>query len=292
MGAVIRRLKDRVSLFGARHPRLRLLYEKITKDNIGVLAGFVSWSILTSIIPLTVGVVAVYSLFIDSPEAQAELVTNLSKLFQGAVTTQDINTAVNALSRNVGLLRLFGVIGVFWGASSIGGAFGTAFRLIFTTPARPFVREKLLDLAMIFIFTGLMAVIVFGTTAAAYLDKIASALPFPELTQVLLVAGISFLAALILFSAIYWVFPNIKSGYKLRSFWQGALLAAVLFQIVTIVWPLYVRLSHASRFGAVIFSIIILTAWLYAFSFILILGAEVIAVASMREMQAQHNAAE
>ena len=286
-----RYLTRRVKRILDNHPSLRLFFQNVAKDNIGVLAGFVSWSVLTSIIPLTVGVVAISGLFVQSPSAQADVVRHLSQLFQGAVSTQEIDTAVKALSRHTGLLGIAGVIGVLWGASNIGGSFATAFQVIFATRPRPFIREKLLDIGMLFVFTGLMVVILFGTTAAAFLDKLASTLPLPAPAQVVIVTGISFVSAFLLFAAVYSVFPNIEAGYKLKNVWLGALLAAVLFQLVTTIWPLYVRLSHASRFGSVLFSLIVLTAWIYCFSFILILGAEVIAVASMREMRAMHERA-
>lgn len=266
------------------HPTLRLFFRNVAKDKIGMLAGFVSWSVLTSLIPLTVGVVAIFSLFVQSPKSQADLVRQLSRLFQGAVSTQDIDTAVKALSHNSGFLGIVGALGILWGASNIGGSFATAFQVIFATRPRPFIREKLLDVGMLFVFTGLMAVILFGTTASAFLDRLASALPFPAVAQVVIVTGISLTSAFLLFSAIYSVFPNIEAGYKLRNVWLGALLAAILFQIVTTVWPLYVRLSHASRYGAALFSLIVLTAWIYSFSLILILGAEVIAAMSMSEI--------
>jgi YihY family inner membrane protein len=266
-----------------RHPGLRLLLQNIARDNIGMLAGYVSWNILTSIIPLSVAVVAISSLFVHDAGKRADLVSALSRLFQGAISTHDIDTAVQSLSQHSGLLGIAAVLGVLWGASNIGGSFSTAFRVIFETRPRPFVREKLVDVVMLFVFTGLMTIILFGTTAAAFLDHIAAELPFPEAAQVVLVAAVSFVSAFVLFSAIYSVFPNIEAGEKLKNVWAGALLAAVLFQIVTIIWPIYVRFSHASRFGAFLFALIVLTAWLFAFSMILLLGAEVIAVGSQRD---------
>jgi uncharacterized BrkB/YihY/UPF0761 family membrane protein len=136
---------------------------------------------------------------------------------------------------------------------------------------------------MLFVFTALISIVLFGTTAAAYLDRFTAALPFPAQAQVVIVTGISLASAFLLFSALYSVFPNIGAGYKLRNVWMGAAPAAILFQLVSTIWPIYVRVSHASRYSAVIFSLIVLTAWLYAYSIILLFGAEVIAVASMRK---------
>jgi membrane protein len=277
-----RRVKRRID----SHPTLRLFLDNIQRDNIGMLAGFVSWSILTSIIPLTVGVVAISGLFLQSPQAQADLVQKLSQLFQGAISPEDIGTWVRAVPHHAGLIGIIGAAGVLWGASNIGGSFSTIFNVIFASRPRPFIREKLINIGMVFVFAGLMLVIVFGTTASAFLNKLAATLPFPAAAEVVIVTAISLVSAFVLFSAIYSVFPNVQAEYKLRNVWMGSLLAAVLFQVVTTIWPLYVRLSHPSRFGSVFFTFIVLTAWLYCFSYILILGAEVIAVASMREMRA------
>ena len=285
-----RSLRRSVERTLSRFPRVRLFVQNLAHDNIGMLAGYVSWNVLTSIIPLTAGVVAISGLFVQSRSEQRALIQLLSQLFQGAVSTQDIDIAVRTAANHTGLLGVLGIAGVFWGASNIGGAFSTAFQSIFYTEPRPFIREKLLDLGMLFVFTGLMGAILVGTTASAYLDRLTSTLPFPAIAQVVIVTGISLSSAFVLFGSIYSVFPNIKAGDKLRHVWLGSLLAAVLFQIVTIVWPLYVRLSHASRFGAALFSLIVLTAWIYAFSLILLLGAEVIAAASADVVRAPEQA--
>src|SRR4051794_2819482 len=122
----VQRLQLRLKEALAAHSTLQRLSRNMSRDNVGMLAGFVSWSILTSIIPLSVGVVAISSLLVESKSEQAEVVRELSRLFQGAVSTQDIETEVHNLSQSTGLLRIIGIGGVLWGASNIGGAFSTA----------------------------------------------------------------------------------------------------------------------------------------------------------------------
>jgi len=65
--------------------------------------------------------------------------------------------------------------------------------------------------------------------------------------------------------------------------WKGALVAALLFQILSYVWPLYVVLFHPQRYGALFAPIIVLGVWIYFFSLILVLGAEVVAFGSLAE---------
>jgi uncharacterized BrkB/YihY/UPF0761 family membrane protein len=55
----------------------------------------------------------------------------------------------------------------------------------------------------------------------------------------------------------------------------------VLFEIITYMWPVYAHFAHFSRYGAVLFPILVLTAWIYFFSVILLIGAEVVAIGAI-----------
>src|SRR5437763_4631088 len=85
-------LVQRVKSMGDKHPAVRDFITKLGADNIGLLAGFVSWSILTSLIPLAVGIVALSGLFIQDPSTQQAVVQRLSEAMQGAVSSHDIQT--------------------------------------------------------------------------------------------------------------------------------------------------------------------------------------------------------
>jgi membrane protein len=257
---------------------------KLRADNIGLLAGFVSWSILTSMIPIVVGVVALTGLFLQNPSTEQAVVDELSHALQGVLSPQDIETMVKAATSNSGLLALIGFGGLFWGSSNVGGSISTACQAIFEVRSRPFVREKLIDLGMLFVLTVFMLLVVAGSLASAFLNNLLGA-SLPGVVQFLIGTTVSFAAAFLLFAAIYTVFPNIEATYKWSNVWRGALLAAALFQIVSYIWPFYVRISHFSRYSAFLFSVLVLTAWIYFFAVILIVGAEVVAVSAIREAQ-------
>src|SRR5437588_9426849 len=55
--------------------------------------------------------------------------------------------------------------------------------------------------------------------------------------------------------------------------------------VVSCMWPIYVRISQFSRYGAFFFSVIVLTTWIYFFSMILMVGAEFVAVPAIRQAQ-------
>jgi uncharacterized BrkB/YihY/UPF0761 family membrane protein len=82
---------------------------------------------------------------------------------------------------------------------------------------------------------------------------------------------------------IYAVFPNIQPRFKIGHVWRGALIAALLFQGLSSIWPLYAHFFRPSRYGAVLAPIVVLGVWIYFFSLILVLGAEVIAFSALEE---------
>jgi uncharacterized BrkB/YihY/UPF0761 family membrane protein len=166
----------------------------------------------------------------------------------------------------------------------VGGSISTAFQSIFEVRGRPFVKEKLIDLGMLFILTATMLLVVGGSLASAFLNNLLGA-SLPDVVQFLVGTGISFAAAFLLFASIYTVFPNIEVRYKRGNVWRGALLAAAMFQAVSYIWPIYVRFSHVSRYSAFLFSLLVLSTWIYFFAMILMIGAEVVAVSAIREAQ-------
>jgi membrane protein len=273
---------DRLKAFPDRHPTPVSFIQKLMKDNIGMLASVISWSLFTSIVPIVLGLVAISGLFMRTAAARRTVIDHLSQALQGVLTPDDLKNLVDAVTQNTGLLGIVGFLGVLWGGSNVGGAISTVFQPIFQTPARSFVREKLIDIGMIFVFTFLMLIIVASTTAGAVLNRLVSGFPLTGYSSFVIGTIISLMAAFLLFSVIYAVFPTVTVQSKVRTVWRGALLAAVLFQLLSYVWPLYAHFAHFSRYGAVLAPIVILAAWIYFFSLILLLGAEVVAFGAQR----------
>jgi membrane protein len=269
------------------HGWFKAFLTKFRKDNVGMLAGYVSWNILTSVVPIIVGLVAISGFFLRSPSAQASVVSHLQAALQGAFSTSEIRSIVRTSSQHAGLLGIIGLVGVLWGGSNVGGAFSTAFQAMFEVKGRSFIKEKLIDIGMIFVFTALMLVILVGTSAGAILDRLFSGMPLPGVGQFVIGTAISLLAGFLLFAAIYLAFPNIQPRYRLANVWKGALLSAVLFQLLTYIWPLYSHFANFHKYGAILAPLLLLTAWIYFFAMIALLGAEVIAVSAIREAKAE-----
>lgn len=268
--------------------RLKMLWNKISKDNLGVLAAIVAWNTLTSLVPIVIGLIAISGFILrGNPSMQHSVVKHLSSALKGVLSPADLNHMVQTTVNHPGFLGIIGLIGVLWGGSNIGGAISTVFQAIFETGGRNFIKEKLLDIGMIIVMTILMIVIVVGTTAGSIVNRLVSNFPLSGATTFFVGVAISTLAGFILFSAIYLAFPNVNPRLKFSNVWRGALVAAVLFEVLTFVWPLYAKFAHFNRYGAVLFPILVLTAWIYFFSVILIVGAEFVAIPALEEANRQ-----
>lgn len=256
---------------------------KVMKDNVGLLASIIAWNTLTSLIPIMIGLIAISGFILQgNPTLQHSVVSHLSAALQGVFTSSDLNNMVHTATRHSGLLGIIGILGILWGGSSVGGAISTAFQPIFETGGRNFIKEKLLDIGMIFVITILLVIIVAASTYAAIVNRLASGFPLSGAASQVIGSLISLAAGFILFSAIYSAFPNTERRLEIRHVWVGGLVAAVLFDALNLIWPLYAHFAHFSRYGAVLVPVLVLTAWLYFFSLILVIGGECVAIGALR----------
>lgn len=263
----------------------RAFLTKVHKDNITMLASVVSWGILCSVIPILVAIIAIASWLLQSAVRRRELTKRLSQILQHSLTQGELRMLIHVAVQHSGLLSILGIAGITWGASNIGGAMSTVFQPIFQVRGRPILREKIIDIVMILVFTVLMLVILITTTLGALLDRALARAPLPAATSFTIGTIISLLAAVLLFTTLYSVFPNVEPRFKKGNVWKGALVAAVLFQAFSYVWPLYAILFHPHRYGALFAPIVVLGVWIYFFSLILVMGAEVVAFGCLRDAQ-------
>lgn len=267
----------------AGRSRAAAFIAKLTKDNVGLLASVIAWAVLSSIIPIAVGLIAISGVVLRDPVRQRIVINNLSQALQQVLTASDLRTLVHVVVQHTGLLSVLAAVGVLWGASNVGGAVSTVFQPIFQVRGRSILQQKVIDIGMIFVFTVLMLVIITGTTAGALLTRVLARVPLAAASSFVIGTIVSLLAAYLLFFVTYAVFPNIQPCFKVGHVWRGALIAAVLFQGLSYVWPLYALFFHPQRYGGILAPIIILGLWIYFFSVILVLGAEVVAFGALEE---------
>lgn len=263
---------------------LKPYIDKVMKDNVGLLASIVAWSLLTSLIPVIVGLIAISGVvLITEPSLQHSLVRHLSAALQGVFTPKDLDNMVHIATRHSGLLGILGIAGVLWGGSNVGGSISTVFQPLFETGGRNIIKEKILDICMIFVITILVVVIIAASTYSVLINRLVANFPLSGAAPQVIGSLVSLAAGFLLFGTIYVAFPNTDRTLEIRHVWLGALIASILFVALNLIWPIYAHIAHFSRYGAVVLPLIVLTAWLYFFALILVIGAEIVAITALRE---------
>lgn len=273
---------DRVEGQVRRHPVVKAYVNKVRKDNIRFLVAAVAWNILISAVPLTLGMIVLTRIFAGSTQ-QRETVDQLSRAFQGVLGPKYLDRLVSLTVHHSGLLLAVTLLAALWGAWNVGFALSSAFDAMFEVGSRHFLHEKLIDVAMFFVLVLLMFLIVAATTARSAMTHTINRSSLPDVLNFPLTTLVTLACAFVLFAVLYMVYPNTQTRLKLANVWRGALLAAVLFQLLTYIWPLYE--AHLSRYGGLLFPILVLVLWIYFFAFILVLGAEVVALSAIQQAE-------
>lgn len=247
---------------------------KFLADGGGNQAVLIAWNALTAIFPIALALVAVGGLFLGLAGISADSISKLvANLFPPDQQKPALD-AINGVKQRSGLIGLIAFLGFLWVGSGLFGAMEGAFAIVYETDGRPFVRQKLMALAMMGLFTVLALVAVGSSTALAFLGR------FPQLSGPVGAAlgdAVSVLAGCLLFLVIYIVVPNRRQG--LRNVWPGALFAGVAFNLLTLLFPVYLQINEGiNQYGKTFAFLFIMLTFFYFFGLITMLGAEINAV--------------
>jgi len=255
--------------------------DKVGKDWVTNLCAMLAYNFLGAMFPLLLGVLALAALFLP-----ASIVQQVGSSLNGAVPVAangqnglnlDFNSVLENFRQSSGFTAVVSLLALLWTGSSLFGVMENCFSIIYRTKDRDFIWQKLMSVGMVAIF-AVLAPLSFAASSisGAYQQLSQSVGPGLDLSP-LFAAG-SFIIgsafAFVLFALIYVVVPNLDIRWS--HAWRGALVAAVLFEAATLVFPVYTtHFAGKSQFGAVAGLLAILTLWFWVISFILLLGAEV-----------------
>jgi membrane protein len=269
--ARLQTLKERL----LKIPAIQLLFRTAegagNHDAAQRAAGIAYYTIL-SLLPLLLGLIAIFDIFFPSVNLQDGLQTFIGKNLPGAadIVSQDI---VNN-ERLQGLVGVLSIIVFFWGASAAFSAVSLAINRAWCIGRqRHFIIRKASELGMV-LSTGVLFLL--SLAASAVISILRGVVELPAASLVILDLGsrlAAFLLMLAVFLLLYKLIPNIKTDW--RNIWPGALAAAILFEIARTLFIFYLEhfASYQLIYGSIA-SVIILLVWIYYSAFIMVLGAE------------------
>jgi len=263
---------DHVAAFGNLF--LVRVVRKFIADGGGNQGVLIAWNALTAIFPIALALVAAGGLFLGAAGISAESISRLVANLFPPDQQQPALDAINGVKQRSGLLGLIAFAGFLWVGSGLFGAMEGAFAVVYDTKGRTFVRQKLMSLAMMGIFTVLALVAVASSTVLAFLDR------FPQLSGPVGVPfgdAVGVLAGCLLFFIVYLVVPNRRQD--IRNVWPGAIFAGAAFKALTLLFPIYLQINKGiNQYGATFAFLFIMLTFFYLFGLVTILGAEINAV--------------
>ena len=265
-------------------------------DDCPQMAAAISYYALFSVFPLLIFLTGVAGIVLQDEQAQSDVVDevlNMVPLDEGEGRDAVVD-AVNAVSGGSPALGALGLIGMAWSGSAVFGAVRKSLNRVYgvQAAARPFVQQKLVDLAMV-LAVGLFFLASITATASlrivrANSHELGEVGEFAESVDVAWDLA-SFLIPLVLsFVAFFIVYTLVPAGRRSsRHTWPGALLAALLFEAAKISFSIY--LEHFAAYDLVYGSlgaVVALLFWVYLSANVMLLGAE-LADANARPAPAQ-----
>ncbi len=230
-----------------------------------------------SIFPFILFLIAVLSFFIDSQQAQQQVINALSGFFPSGST--GVQSVIQGVIDARGVAIGFGIVLLLWGALGWFQAIDQGVNEMWGVKSvRSFPRGQLfalgmiggIGLAMLLSWLGNFAVgIVKGLADGSGLDLLPGATAFWDLVVGVVTLAVMFL----LFMLLYRYSPMCEIGWG--EVWRGALITAILWELLRSGFAIYVtRFANFQSAYGPIGAVIAFLAWLYFAHIAILYGAE------------------
>jgi membrane protein len=231
------------------------------QSKAGSYAAALAFNGFMTMFPLMLGLLSIVGLAIHDQATESRLQGLIIGVFPPDAHDQ-LTQALKGVKQNVGLLSIISVAGMIWGGTNFFVAIEFALTQIFGTKQRSLLRQRLMGAVMILVF---LAALLLSAGANA---TVGSGLPFGAVGGFII--GALVLTALLV--VIYRYVPN--RSFRLAEIWPGAVVAGLLMEVLSLVFPIYARLAHGfNTYGQQFALFFLLATWIYFLSQLLLLGA-------------------
>jgi membrane protein len=193
------------------------------------------------------------------------------------IPSKDVGAQVEDFKRASGLLALVGFGGLLIGGSALFGNMDRAFAAVYGVRPRALLPQRLMSIAMVFVFTALIGLDVASALILPLLRDLVGYIPLAFtrgavalVLQLFVGTGLSFA----FFATTFYVVPNRKMRWSEVA--PGALVAGILLELITLVFPLYIELNKGlQRYGQTFGLLFVLMTFFFFLGLIVMVGAEV-----------------
>jgi membrane protein len=245
-------------------------------------ATIIAWNLFFAFFPMVLLAITAVGLVLHDPGARATIEQQVLAAFpschvqQSSGGTCQIISALDDFRRSTGVLAIVGVLGLVWTGAGLFSAIENGLNSLYQCKSRGFLRQKLMSIAMVIIFVVMALPLLASGSLLSLLQSIPGLPGFLHggLAGLLLQLGAGIVDASVLFSAIYFVVPNRKQ--HIRDILPGAIAAGVLFEALTLVFPLYFKLvTNSPQWGQTFGLVFVLLFYFFLLGQIIMVGGAI-----------------
>ena len=252
---------------------------KLMQDEAANLAALLAWGMLSTLLPLLLGILAIAGLLLRDPQRLDEIY-RLLLVSIPQEAAQPIRGALDNVRATAGAAGLISLLLLLYNGSRLFATMQTVFNRVYYVDNRNFLLANAVALLMLLLITALLLI----TTVAASVETLLAGasdavfgvlpvdVPGRGMAGPAIGWGISAVTAVLLFVLLYKIMPNARQGW--RDVLPGALAAIALFLIVLLIFPVYVALFPPNQAYAAFGIFLVFTLYLYLLGFVFVLGAE------------------
>jgi len=256
---------------------------RIGKERVAQSAAGMAYYGFFSLFPLMLILVTFGSAFLQSREAQSQILHGMIRFFpfSGDLIEKNIEQVLSAR----GSMRVLGAVALAWSGS---GAFAILARNINAawpnTDQHPFVKRRLMALLILMVLIMLMVLILGANLLARLLPAEVNGAARVLMQMRYFSHFVAWLLLFITLLTLYRWIPNTKVAWN-QGAW-GALVASLAAEIVTLAFTWYLR-SGFAKYSLVYGSLGAVAAllfWIYLLSFMVLFGAYLSAEIAMHRL--------
>src|SRR5256884_156593 len=248
---------------------------KFLEDQAPNWAALIAWNALFAMFPIVIFAASLLGLVLRLfGQANDRIYSTIFTAIPG--DPRPLLDAVTTVKSQSGVLFIVGLIGLLWGGSALFGVTEQAFAVIYHTKPRDFLRQRLIAFGMVFLFTILVGVAVATSALLPALKHIPNIPEFlySGVAAFILQVVVGITAGLLLFGSMYYVIPNRKQQF--RKVIPGALVAGLLFELITLLFPLYLSINNGiNQYGKTFGLFFLLMTFFFFLGLITMIGVEV-----------------
>jgi membrane protein len=254
---------------------------KVNADRAMAGAIQIGWQAMFSSFPLLLGLLGLFGLVLHDPVQRRWLAEAVASQFPSQVG--DLLGFMEETRELSGLLGAASIVGLVWSGYWLFQTMELVFNHFYGAPDRGLRQQVEMALAMIGLYAVLFTLSILASIVTGFIVDLSDrALRFdspivdPVMGWILALAS-----AIVMFLALYRVIPH--TPLTLADVWPGAVVAGVLFVLLSQAFPLYFRIlggSYAAYKTLGLF--LMLMTWFYCLAIILVMGVELNAFLSGR----------